>query len=116
MAQISILASVPIGYIIGRGFRSQRVCGALIALLCVSAECTLSSLDIVFLIDGSGSVAGEDFRKMLTFVSTVMTSFSKADTQVTPSPCCNNQCDCRIEYDIIQCGKNTFYRRLIMLQ
>ncbi|XP_077350185.1 integrin alpha-M-like [Lithobates pipiens] len=44
-------------------------------------ECKLSSLDIVFLIDGSGSVAGRDFRKMLTFVSTVMRSFSKTDTQ-----------------------------------
>ncbi|XP_018429101.1 PREDICTED: integrin alpha-M-like [Nanorana parkeri] len=44
-------------------------------------ECNLFSLDIVFLIDGSGSVATQDFTKMLTFVSRVMTSFSKTDTQ-----------------------------------
>lgn len=47
----------------------------------VLPECRLSSLDIVFLIDGSGSVGLQDFRKMLIFVSTVMTSFSETDTQ-----------------------------------
>ncbi|KAM5152719.1 integrin alpha-M-like [Mantella aurantiaca] len=44
-------------------------------------ECKLSSLDIAFLIDGSGSVSFPDFQKMLTFVYTVMTSFSQTDTQ-----------------------------------
>nr|DBA18871.1 TPA: hypothetical protein GDO54_014766 [Pyxicephalus adspersus] len=44
-------------------------------------ECNLFSLDIVFLIDGSGSVGTADFTRMLRFVSTVMTLFSNSDTQ-----------------------------------
>ncbi|XP_068103385.1 integrin alpha-D-like [Hyperolius riggenbachi] len=44
-------------------------------------ECPISSLDIVFLIDGSGSVALSDFGKTLTFVSAVMSSFRGTDAQ-----------------------------------
>uniref|UniRef100_A0A8D0GWW0 VWFA domain-containing protein n=1 Tax=Sphenodon punctatus TaxID=8508 RepID=A0A8D0GWW0_SPHPU len=39
------------------------------------------SLDIVFLIDGSGSINSGDFRTMKTFISEVMKRFRNTDTQ-----------------------------------
>ncbi|OCT64587.1 integrin alpha-M [Xenopus laevis] len=42
-------------------------------------ECNARSLDIVFLIDGSGSIKIWEFRIMLTFVSTVMAQFNGSD-------------------------------------
>ncbi|XP_053550803.1 integrin alpha-M [Bombina bombina] len=44
-------------------------------------ECCASSVDIVFLIDGSGSVKRTDFTRMLTFVSRIMTAFTDSDVQ-----------------------------------
>ncbi|KAM4698727.1 integrin alpha-M-like [Rhinophrynus dorsalis] len=43
-------------------------------------ECSVTSLDIVFLIDGSGSISTGDFILMLKFVSKVIESFSESDT------------------------------------
>ncbi|KAM4829469.1 integrin alpha-M [Thomomys bottae] len=42
--------------------------------------CPQQESDIVFLIDGSGSIQPEDFRKMKDFVSTVMKQFTKSKT------------------------------------
>uniref|UniRef100_A0A8D0GT61 VWFA domain-containing protein n=2 Tax=Sphenodon punctatus TaxID=8508 RepID=A0A8D0GT61_SPHPU len=43
-------------------------------------ECTKRTTDIVFLIDGSGSVSYRDFQRMKTFVSQIMTRFEHSDT------------------------------------
>ncbi|KAM4628486.1 integrin alpha-M [Discoglossus pictus] len=43
-------------------------------------ECS-AGVDIVFLIDGSGSVRRTDFTRMLTFVSTIMETFSTTGAQ-----------------------------------
>ncbi|XP_054438592.1 integrin alpha-M [Pteronotus mesoamericanus] len=42
--------------------------------------CPQQDSDIAFLIDGSGSIAPHDFKKMKEFVSTVMNQFSKSKT------------------------------------
>ncbi|XP_053118726.1 integrin alpha-X-like isoform X2 [Hemicordylus capensis] len=44
-------------------------------------ECTKRVADIVILIDGSGSIARNDFNKMKTFVSEVIKRFQNTDTQ-----------------------------------
>uniref|UniRef100_A0A8D0GU70 VWFA domain-containing protein n=1 Tax=Sphenodon punctatus TaxID=8508 RepID=A0A8D0GU70_SPHPU len=49
------------------------------SLLSPLEECP--SLDIVFLIDGSGSINSGDFRTMKTFISEVMKRFRNTDTQ-----------------------------------
>ncbi|XP_005882140.2 PREDICTED: integrin alpha-M [Myotis brandtii] len=43
-------------------------------------ECPQQESDIAFLIDGSGSIETEDFRRMKDFVSTVMNQFTKSKT------------------------------------
>uniref|UniRef100_A0A8C6EN59 Integrin subunit alpha M n=1 Tax=Marmota marmota marmota TaxID=9994 RepID=A0A8C6EN59_MARMA len=43
-------------------------------------ECPQQESDIAFLIDGSGSINENDFRKMKDFVSTVMDQFKKSKT------------------------------------
>uniref|UniRef100_A0A8C2QMB8 Integrin alpha M n=1 Tax=Cricetulus griseus TaxID=10029 RepID=A0A8C2QMB8_CRIGR len=43
-------------------------------------ECPQQESDIVFLIDGSGSIHPRDFQKMKEFVSTVMEQFTKSKT------------------------------------
>lgn len=48
------------------------------------SECPRQEQDIVFLIDGSGSIFPEDFTKMLNFVKAVMSQFQKPSTQVCP--------------------------------
>uniref|UniRef100_A0A8C5YQ27 Integrin subunit alpha M n=1 Tax=Marmota marmota marmota TaxID=9994 RepID=A0A8C5YQ27_MARMA len=45
-----------------------------------SLECPQQESDIAFLIDGSGSINENDFRKMKDFVSTVMDQFKKSKT------------------------------------
>ncbi|OCT64590.1 hypothetical protein XELAEV_18045689mg [Xenopus laevis] len=42
-------------------------------------ECTVPSLDIVFLIDGSGSIEANEFQDMLIFVSKVIEDFEGTD-------------------------------------
>eukprot|EP00079_Xenopus_tropicalis_P017795 XP_004918207.1 PREDICTED: integrin alpha-D isoform X1 [Xenopus tropicalis] len=42
-------------------------------------ECNVRSLDIVFLVDGSGSIKTWEFRIMLTFVSRVIAQFNESD-------------------------------------
>ncbi|XP_048187741.1 integrin alpha-M-like [Perognathus longimembris pacificus] len=42
--------------------------------------CPQQESDIVFLIDGSGSIRGNDFQKMKEFVSTVMNQFTNSKT------------------------------------
>ncbi|XP_027965700.1 integrin alpha-X-like isoform X4 [Eumetopias jubatus] len=44
-------------------------------------ECPKQEQDIVFLIDGSGSISFHDFRKMLNFVKAVMRQFQRPNTQ-----------------------------------
>ncbi|KAM4751670.1 LOW QUALITY PROTEIN: integrin alpha-X-like, partial [Cyanocitta cristata] len=44
-------------------------------------ECPKSSMDIAFLIDGSGSIAPHDFNTMKTFIVEVMKRFQGADVQ-----------------------------------
>ncbi|XP_044928429.1 integrin alpha-X isoform X3 [Mustela putorius furo] len=44
-------------------------------------ECPRQEQDIVFLIDGSGSISFPDFAKMLNFVKAVMSQFQKPSTQ-----------------------------------
>uniref|UniRef100_A0A803JX25 VWFA domain-containing protein n=1 Tax=Xenopus tropicalis TaxID=8364 RepID=A0A803JX25_XENTR len=43
-------------------------------------ECPVRSLDIAFLIDGSGSIDPDQFQEMLTFVSKVIEDFEGTDT------------------------------------
>nr|XP_025709856.1 integrin alpha-M-like isoform X2 [Callorhinus ursinus] len=45
-------------------------------------ECPRQDSDIVFLIDGSGSIIPSDFQRMKNFVSTVMNRFKKSKTLV----------------------------------
>ncbi|KAK7812106.1 hypothetical protein U0070_004567 [Myodes glareolus] len=45
-------------------------------------ECPRQDQDIVFLIDGSGSIYPNDFKIMLQFVKTVMSQFQRPHTQV----------------------------------
>lgn len=45
-------------------------------------ECPRQDQDIVFLIDGSGSIYSDDFQIMLKFVKTVMSQFQRPHTQV----------------------------------
>lgn len=47
-------------------------------------ECPRQEQDIVFLIDGSGSISSDDFTKMLNFVKAVMSQFQRPNTQVCP--------------------------------
>ncbi|XP_074063289.1 integrin alpha-D-like [Macrotis lagotis] len=44
-------------------------------------ECPIQKTDIAFLIDGSGSISRNDFRKMENFVKAVMSQFEKPTTQ-----------------------------------
>uniref|UniRef100_A0A5F9C205 Integrin subunit alpha D n=1 Tax=Oryctolagus cuniculus TaxID=9986 RepID=A0A5F9C205_RABIT len=44
-------------------------------------ECPDQEMDIVFLIDGSGSISSNDFRKMKDFVRAVMDQFKDTNTQ-----------------------------------
>lgn len=48
------------------------------------SECPRQELDIVLLIDGSGSISSRDFSKMLNFVKAVMSQFQRPSTQVCP--------------------------------
>lgn len=45
-------------------------------------ECPRQEQDIVFLIDGSGSINFRDFAKMLSFVKAVMSQFQRPSAQV----------------------------------
>lgn len=45
------------------------------------AECRTQA-DIAFLLDGSGSVGSEDFKRMKVFVKDVVSSFKGQDTKV----------------------------------
>ncbi|KAM9146697.1 integrin alpha-D-like [Pangshura tecta] len=45
------------------------------------AECPRRATDIALLIDGSGSIRPENFRKMKTFLSEIMKRFRSTDTQ-----------------------------------
>ncbi|KAM9583412.1 integrin alpha-X-like isoform 3-T3 [Trichechus inunguis] len=56
---------------------SQQVQRRLAAL----QECPKQEQDIVFLIDGSGSIAPHDFARMLNFVKAVMSQFQRPSTQ-----------------------------------
>ncbi|XP_027766501.1 integrin alpha-D-like, partial [Empidonax traillii] len=48
--------------------------------------CSKRSHDIVFLVDGSGSIAPGDFGTMKGFVAEVMRRFRGTDTLVRPPP------------------------------
>ncbi|XP_055993651.1 integrin alpha-X-like [Sorex fumeus] len=47
----------------------------------VLQECPRQEQDIVFLIDGSGSISSENFKKMLTFVKSVIMQFPRPNSQ-----------------------------------
>uniref|UniRef100_A0A8C8E944 VWFA domain-containing protein n=1 Tax=Otus sunia TaxID=257818 RepID=A0A8C8E944_9STRI len=47
----------------------------------VQQECPKSSSDVLFLIDGSGSIEHQDFLTMKTFIAEVMKRFKGTDTQ-----------------------------------
>ena len=47
-----------------------------------STECPSQEMDIVFLIDGSGSIAQRDFQRMKGFVRAVMGQFGGTNTLV----------------------------------
>lgn len=49
-----------------------------------SLECPKQDQDIVFLIDGSGSISSTDFEKMLDFVKAVMSQLQRPSTRVSP--------------------------------
>ncbi|GAB0202452.1 integrin alpha-X [Grus japonensis] len=51
----------------------------LLALLC--AGCSMEASDIVFLMDGSSSILPEDFDKMKTFITRIMSRFENTDTR-----------------------------------
>ncbi|XP_063791532.1 integrin alpha-M-like [Pseudophryne corroboree] len=68
-------------YVNGRCYQLDRNLRTQDTIPASLPECSVFSLDIVFLIDGSGSVRSQDFTRMLTFVSTVMSSFSQKDVQ-----------------------------------
>ena len=52
-----------------------------------STECPSQEMDIVFLIDGSGSIAQSDFQRIKDFVRAVMGQFGGTNTLVkTGSP------------------------------
>ncbi|XP_036889541.1 integrin alpha-X isoform X1 [Sturnira hondurensis] len=55
-------------------WKAQRLPAAL-------QECPTQEQDIVFLIDGSGSISSRDFVKMLSFVKAVMSQFQRPSTQ-----------------------------------
>jgi len=46
--------------------------------------CPRQDQDIVFLIDGSGSITYTDFEKMLAFVKAVMSQLQQSSTRVSP--------------------------------
>lgn len=48
-----------------------------------SLECPRQDQDIVFLIDGSGSISDENFATMIKFVKAVMSQFQRPNTQVS---------------------------------
>ncbi|XP_075034839.1 integrin alpha-M-like [Mixophyes fleayi] len=68
-------------YVNGRCYRLDRNLRVQETVPASLPECGVFGLDIVFLIDGSGSVAQQDFTRMITFVSKVMTSFKQKDVQ-----------------------------------
>lgn len=47
-----------------------------------SPECPRQELDIVFLIDGSGSISSDNFATMMNFVRAVINQFQRPSTQV----------------------------------
>jgi integrin alpha D len=47
------------------------------------AECLHQEMDIVFLIDGSGSIEQSDFSQMKNFVRAVMGQFEGTNTMVS---------------------------------
>ncbi|XP_075268469.1 integrin alpha-D-like [Opisthocomus hoazin] len=76
------------------GPTAQRACGVNMELrgLCVLLPagsalpatlpgCPMKASDIVFLVDGSGSIGGSDFRRMKTFITQVMNRFESTDTR-----------------------------------
>ena len=50
--------------------------------LCIYAECWRSNLDMMFLVDGSGTMEQEDFDKTLDFVKNVASNFDLYHTRV----------------------------------
>nr|XP_014346821.1 PREDICTED: integrin alpha-X [Latimeria chalumnae] len=50
-------------------------------------ECSSAGIDIVFLVDGSGSVDGNDFVKMKDFMKNIIRKFIDRNTQVTSVNC-----------------------------
>ncbi|XP_053069146.1 integrin alpha-X isoform X2 [Acinonyx jubatus] len=60
--------------LVSPSWQAQRLPAAL-------QECPRQEQDIVFLIDGSGSISFRDFTKMLNFVKAVMSQFQRPSTQ-----------------------------------
>ncbi|XP_021501487.2 integrin alpha-X isoform X1 [Meriones unguiculatus] len=50
-------------------------------ILTTQQECPRQEHDIVFLIDGSGSISSSNFKKMMNFVKAVMSQFQRPSTQ-----------------------------------
>lgn len=70
---------------VSRRLRSRALTLSLVTVPPPSAECPRQEHDIVFLIDGSGSIYFKDFAKMLSFVKAVMSQFQRPSTQVCPA-------------------------------
>uniref|UniRef100_A0A8C4LRR2 Integrin subunit alpha X n=1 Tax=Equus asinus asinus TaxID=83772 RepID=A0A8C4LRR2_EQUAS len=66
---------------VSRRLRSRALTLSLVTVPPPSAECPRQEHDIVFLIDGSGSIYFKDFAKMLSFVKAVMSQFQRPSTQ-----------------------------------
>ncbi|XP_030156940.1 integrin alpha-X isoform X4 [Lynx canadensis] len=60
--------------LVSLSWQAQRLPAAL-------QECPRQEQDIVFLIDGSGSISFRDFTKMLNFVKAIMSQFQRPSTQ-----------------------------------
>lgn len=52
------------------------------ASMTISTECPLYHMDLMFLLDGSASIRGQEFQQLLKFVKDVASSFHLADTRI----------------------------------
>ncbi|XP_044129507.1 integrin alpha-M-like, partial [Bufo gargarizans] len=68
-------------YVNGRCYLLDDQLQVLRALPTSLPECLLRGMDIVFLIDGSGSISSSDFQSMLEFVTAVMKDFKGSNAQ-----------------------------------
>ncbi|XP_035998485.1 collagen alpha-1(XII) chain [Fundulus heteroclitus] len=54
----------------------------LVLLLSSGPQCEMAKADIVMLVDGSGSISGEDFKRMKSFISQIVQNFHIGPNEV----------------------------------